>query len=235
LKTIFYLIVTLLLEIAAFWIGGEVGKLQDRLKLTEAEILDLKILSTFGFSVQEINPVLYGNVVTAETERVQAEKQIERLRKTNRKKLPASETVTEVTRIRKETKEKEEQAKLTPSPAPVASRSFSFGFVPSNEPKQVQGEPKRVQNSEPKQVQKQPIETDIKPINRGSKRKTVTPDTGIKGATANRYRALKKAVIKGEVRPTKRGIKGFKFGGRGMGDLTAKKYREALISEGVIS
>ena len=235
LKTIFYLIVTLLLEVAAFWIGGEVGKLQNRLKLTEAEILDLKIRSTFGFSVKEINPVLFSNVVTAETERVQAEKQIEKLRKTNRKKLPASETVTEVKRIRKQVKEKEEQAKLNHSPAPTSQHSFSFGFVPNNEPKQVQSEPKRVQNSEPKQVQKQPLKPDIKPIRKGSTRKTVTPDTGITGATANRYRALKKAVIKGEVRPTKRGIKGFKFGGRGMGDLTAKKYREALIKEGIIS
>ena len=174
-------------------------------------------------------------MVTAETERVQAEKQIEKLRQTNRKKLPASETVTEVKRIRKEVKEKEEQAKVNPSPAPVAGSSFSFGFVPNSEPKQVQSEPKRVQNSEPKKVQKQPIEVDIKPISRGSKRKKVTPDTGIQGATANRYRALKKAVIKGEVRPTKRGIKGFKFGGRGMGDSTAKKYREALINEGVIN
>ena len=243
LKSLFFLLVTLLLEIGAYWIGGRVEELKQTLELTEAEILDLKLISMYGVSMNELNAGLFANVVQAQIDHIEAEKQIELIRKTSRKKLPVGKAVEQIKQLKNGSHKKQDQAKQpphpTPKPPPQNPRNFSFGFLPhtkpKSEPKKVQSEPKQVQKYEPKEVQKQPVNLDSKPILRGSKRKTVTPDTGTTGKTANRYRALKKAVQNGKIKPTKRGIKGFKFGGRGMGDSTAKKYREALIKEGVIS
>ncbi len=236
LKSLFFLLVTLLLEIGAYWIGGRVEELKQTLELTEAEILDLKLISMYGVSMNELNAGLFANVVQAQIDHIEAEKQIEMIRKTSRKKLPVGKAVEQIKQLKNGSQKKQEKAKQPPRPTakstPKNPRNFSSGFLPQTEPK---SEPEQVQDYEPKEVQKQPINLDTKPILRGSKRKTVTPDTGTTGKTANRYRALKKAVQHGKIKPTKRGIKGFKFGGRGMGDSTAKKYREALIKEGVIS
>ena len=68
----------------------------------------------------------------------------------------------------------------------------------------------------------------------GLKRASLTPDTGTTGETSNRYNAIKRAIKKGEIKPTLRAIKSFKMDGVGVGDKTAQKFRKALIRDGII-
>jgi hypothetical protein len=107
LKTIFFLLITLLLESSAFWIGGKVEELRNTLELTEAEILDLKLKSMYGVTMSEINAGLFANVVQAQIDHIEAEKQIEIIRKTSRKKLPVGEAVTQIKQIQKQSQEKQ--------------------------------------------------------------------------------------------------------------------------------
>jgi hypothetical protein len=100
------------------------------------------------------------------------------------------------------------------------------------------GAPKqgKLTQSAPKQVQtKSAPQIDIASSGTGSKRGKETADTGITGANAQRYNAVKEAIKKGGLKGTYRGIKAFKFGGRGIGDSTVKHYMEALRKEGVIA
>jgi len=249
LKSIFYLLVTILLEVSAFWIGGQVEQLKQHLELTELEILDLKIVSTFGVSMRDINAELFTNVLRAENDRIEAERQIEEIRKTSRQKLPAEQAAEQVKRLRNESKEKQKEA-IQPHPTPNLppqnslneitenTPSLGFGFLSNIAPKQVQSAPKKVQGAERGAPKKGRLETapnvDIVGKGAGGKRKKETADTGTSGKNANRYKALKKAIEAGKVRPSYRGIKAFKYGGRGMGASTVKIYMEALKKEGII-
>ena len=276
LKTIFFLLITLLLESAAFWIGGKVEELRNMLELTEAEILDLKLKSMYGVTMSELNAGLFANVLQAQIDQVEAEKQIEIIRKTSRKKLPVGEAITKIKQIQKQSHDTTDQAKqknealkksegkpeqpprpsldFAPTTAPTITAifkpapinivpkqvqkkrpCFGFGFLPSGTrstvPKQVQGTGESV----PKQVHPENVPNRTTTGGgTGAKRKKETPDTGTLGANAHRYRAVIKSVKNGGTKPTHRGIKGFKYGGRGMGDDTARIYKKALERDGVI-
>lgn len=237
LKSIFYLIVTLLLEVTAYWIGGQVEELKDRLNLTEAEILDIRNKAVFGVSMRDFNQAIFDNVVVAQTDQQEAEKEIEKLRKTNRKKLPASETAQQVKRLRTDSQQQQKTAKQPPRPAPEnvplqaqeKTPKITFGFVPNSVPKKAQEKGDYV----PKQAQSRGTKKPLK-INH-NKRHSITADTGTTGTNSKRYQALKNQIVTGKIKPTFRAIQGFKYGDRGMGRGTAEKYRKALIEEGIIS
>lgn len=246
IKIVFYLLVSLLLEITAYWLGGQVEQERQRKKMTEAELLDMKNKAVFGLSVKELQEALFHRVNQALIDRQEAEQEIKRLRqerthKTEKTPLPAPDIAKETQQLRQDTEVQLKQAQVQPSEPFTGSANSLLSLAknePLDEPKQVQNdpmsEPKQVQLSlknEPKKVHKA---KQNKPKQVQQKRQTTTPDTGITGANSQRYQALKKAIQAGQVQPTKRGIKGFKYGGRGMGDATASKYRMALVKEGVI-
>jgi hypothetical protein len=112
-----------------------------------------------------------------------------------------------------------------------------LSFIPKPAPINIV--PKQVQEN-PDTVPKKVHQKNVPPRTRtgggtGTPRKKETPDTGTQGKNAHRYRALIEAVKSGEIQATHRGIKGFKYGGRGMGDDTAKIYRKALIKDKIIT
>lgn len=263
LKSIFYLIVTLLLEVTAYWIGGQVEQLKDRLNLTEAEILDIRNKAVFGVSMRDFNQAIFDNVVVAQTDQQEAEKEIEKLRKTNRKKLPASETAQQVKRLRTDSQQQQKIAKQPPRPAssftpqnslniahtqaiyqPKKAGDFPFGFIPRKQSKKAIGNSlKRRKNS----LNRLDSDSSLTASNKAEAtmrktRKTDTPDTGTRGETAQRYRALKKHIKKEiEAERKKKNkvtisyIRTFKYGTKKVGYPTAKKYHEALKEEGIIS
>jgi len=262
LKSLFYLLVTVLLEIAAFWIGGKVEELKNIIYLTEAEILDLKLKAFYGVTMAELNSGIFAGVVQAQINEIEAEKQIEQIRKVSRQKLPANEAVQQIEEIKNQSEKEKEKAKqqhtenATQPPRPTFAQiepdfqpkdlnitpktcpSFGFGFLSNIAPKKEQSAPKQGQGAErgaPKKGQlKSTPKVDITSGGAGGRRKKETPDTGTSGKNSNRYKALKKAIGTGEVRPSYRGIKAFKYGGRGMGASTVKIYMEALKEEGII-
>jgi len=213
IKTIFYLLVTILLEVSAFWIGGQVEKLEETLELTEAEILDRRNKAVFGMSMRDFDQEVFERVVLSQLDQQQAERAIEALRKANRKKIPALEASSQIKEIRAETQHSLEVAKQA---QPTVTG------VPEQAQAQAENVPKKAQPTGTKKRLK-------------NKREAVTADTGTEGENSKRYQALKSGIVKGEVKPTFRAIQGFKYGGRGMGRGTAEKYREALEREGVIS
>lgn len=242
IKTLFYLLVTILLEISAFWIGGQVQELKNLLHLTEVELLDLKNQEIFGFSMREVQRDLFERVKRSQQDVVEAEKEVSHIRKTrkdpvNRQTLTVGEAgkMAKETRQQADTNQIEARAEYSP-PLPSENGKIPFGFVPHDTvPKQVQSVPKQVQNV-PKKVQ--PKSVSIGSTiggGTGAKRKQETPDTGTRGTNAHRYNALLESIKKGGTKTTHRGIKAFKYGGRGMGDSTAKIYKKALKRDGIIS
>ncbi len=84
IKMLFYLLVTILLEVAAFWIGGQVETMKHQLHLTEAELLDMKNLAVFGFSMKDMQRGLFDRVNRAEQDSIEAEKEVQKIRKTRK-------------------------------------------------------------------------------------------------------------------------------------------------------
>ena len=109
LKTGFYLMVTLLLEYAAFFFGGKVEEIRNRLNMTRAQLLDLQNAEVFGISVAQISNATYQNVLQAENDQIEAESEVKKLRKKREK--PAYATAENVESIRAESKQKLNNAK----------------------------------------------------------------------------------------------------------------------------
>lgn len=76
----FFLAVTLLLEISAYYIGGEIQQFKNFLNLTEAELLDIQNISMFGISMQDINRDNFARVTDALKDRQLADQRIVELR-----------------------------------------------------------------------------------------------------------------------------------------------------------
>jgi len=76
----FFLSVTLLLEISAYYIGGEIGEFKNFLRLTEAELLDIKNMSMFGVSMMSINRDNFARIVDAMRDQKEANKMIFNMR-----------------------------------------------------------------------------------------------------------------------------------------------------------
>jgi len=77
----FFLAVTILLEISAYWIGGEVEQYKNHLHLTEAELQDLRNVELFGVSFREIQQNTFKQVIDAQLDQKQADQEIMNLRK----------------------------------------------------------------------------------------------------------------------------------------------------------
>ena len=80
LKTIFYLAVTLLLEFAAWFLGGEVEKINNQLTMSKAQILDAQNMDMFGVSVASVNQFAYADTLRFETEQQLANEELEQVR-----------------------------------------------------------------------------------------------------------------------------------------------------------
>ena len=123
---LFYLFVTILLEVAAFWIGGEVEKIKQHMKLTEAELLDMKNQELFGFSVRDVQRDLFDRVRRSQQDAIDAEYEVQQIRRTRKdedsgKQLPSGEVAANVNQKRYEADESQLQAKQEPvkSASPV--------------------------------------------------------------------------------------------------------------------
>ena len=77
----FFLSVTILLEVSAYWIGGEVEQYKNHLHLTEAELQDLRNVELFGVSFREIQQNTFKQVMDAQLDQKQADNEIMKLRK----------------------------------------------------------------------------------------------------------------------------------------------------------
>jgi hypothetical protein len=69
----FFLAVTLLLEISAFYIGGEIQEFKNFLYLTEAELLDIQNMTTFGISFRQIERDKFSRVMDAMRDQTEAD------------------------------------------------------------------------------------------------------------------------------------------------------------------
>ena len=126
LKTGFYLLVTLLLEFAAFVFGGRVEEIKNRLNMTRAQLLDMQNMEVFGVSIAEISRGVYQNVLQAENEQIEADKEVQKLRQDRTE--PAGTRAENIQTIRSESHAKTNQAK-----APYSENKNSFmGFVDTN-------------------------------------------------------------------------------------------------------
>lgn len=260
LKMVFYLAVTTLLEWAAWFLGGEVSKIENILRTTKKQRLEQQNKKVFGSTFEAV----------AETEKTGATALLSNIENTYILFVNGIEKKFEKTAISAQffinsLMSHLEQNNLLEKYAGVEFRAvnkankedFAVYKVnrptlknqPKNEPQKIEpNEPKQVQktvNLEPKQGQKVEGQSEPKPVIegqgagtrgqvQGSKRKSSTPDTGTTGDTSHRYNTLKKAIEDGTTKGTIRAIKGFKIDGVGVGDSTAKKFRLALIDDGVI-
>ena len=100
LKTIFYLAVTLLLEFAAWFLGGEVEKINNQLTMTKAQLLDAQNMDTFGVSVASVNQFAYADSLRFEAEQRTANEELEQLR--HNQLLVAAQHAKETQKIRAE-------------------------------------------------------------------------------------------------------------------------------------
>ena len=104
LKSVFYLLVTLLLEFAAFFFGGKVEELKNRLNMTRAQLLDIQNMEVFGVSVAQISNATYQNVLQAEHDQIEADGEVKKLRKERTE--PAYATAESVQTIRAKSNQK---------------------------------------------------------------------------------------------------------------------------------
>ena len=79
-KTIFYLAVTLLLEFSAWFLGGEVEKINNQLTMTKAQILDAQNMDMFGVSIASVNQFAYADTLRFEAEQKVANKELAHIR-----------------------------------------------------------------------------------------------------------------------------------------------------------
>lgn len=111
----FFLAVTLLLEISAFYVGGEIQEFKNFLNLTEAELLDIQNQSMFGVSVQTIMRDQFASITDAMRDQKDADTLIMqmRLNKTNEQGtlISSGEVSKNIRSIRKNLADGHRQAK----------------------------------------------------------------------------------------------------------------------------
>ena len=76
----FFLAVTLLLEISAYYIGGEIQEFKNFLNLTEAELLDIQNMSMFGVSMRAISRDNFARIADAMRDQKEADHLIMKMR-----------------------------------------------------------------------------------------------------------------------------------------------------------
>jgi len=293
LKMVFYLFVTVFLEYAAWFLGGEIEKIENYLRSSKKERLEQMNKAIFGATYEEITQpkkeetallsnlenvyflLVNGKKKGGEKMAISAQKFIDSLViHLEKNHLIEKYAGVEFKAVNK--------ADNTDFAIYKVNRPTLKNEPQKNEPKQVQNqekvEPKEVQGSQVQEVQNttkldtagegagsqvqiyrfkrfnttglqaQEVQSSgsekVLKSSTGSKvsgtesaglkRASLTPDTGTTGETSNRYNAIKRAIKKGEIKPTLRAIKSFKMDGVGVGDKTAQKFRKALIRDGII-
>ena len=114
----FFLAVTLLLEISAYYIGGEIQEFKNFLNLTEAELLDIQNISMFGVSMQAIQRDNFAKVTDALKDRKLADQRIIELRASrtgeNGEQLSSGNVSQQVRDERAVQEDNHRQARVTP-------------------------------------------------------------------------------------------------------------------------
>ncbi len=111
----FFLAVTLLLEISAFYIGGEIQEFKNFLHLTEAELLDIQNMTMFGVSFRQIDRDKFSRIMDAMRDQKEADALIINMRANrtdvNGSSVSAGETAHNVRNVRTETENNHRQAR----------------------------------------------------------------------------------------------------------------------------
>ena len=121
LKTIFYLAVTLLLEFAAWFLGGEVEKINNQLTMTKAQLLDAQNMDMFGVSVASVNQFAYADSLRFEAEQQAANEELERVRQ--------NQLLAKAERMKKDKEIQAEIAAYHSETTPTERKKHNMGFV----------------------------------------------------------------------------------------------------------
>jgi len=125
LKTLFYLAVTLLLEFAAWFLGGEVEKINNQLTMTKAQLLDAQNMDTFGVSVASVNQFAYADSLRFEAEQRVANEELELIEQ--RQLLAATQRAKKTNDIRAELETYQAEPPLT------ETKKQRMGFVDTDQ------------------------------------------------------------------------------------------------------
>ena len=244
LKMVFYLFVTVFLEYAAWFLGGEIEKIENYLRTSDKERLEQMNKATFGASYEEVTQpkneqtALLSNLENAYFLLVNGKK------KGGEKMAISAQKFLDSLASHLEKNQLIERYAGVEFKAINKADSTDFAIYKVNRPT-LKNQP---ENSVPQEEQERgtteernAVELDRAGIGTrgtaGTKRKERTggtPDTGTKGENSHRYIAIKKAIKTGELKGTIAGIKGFKIEGVGCGTKIAQKFRRKLIEEKII-
>lgn len=244
LKMFFYLLVTLFLEYAAWFLGGEIEKINDYLRLNARQRLDKQNRQFYGVSLEETAPIKNNQTALPSSLENTYVVLINGTKKGEKKGVSAQKILDLVLNYleRKELLDVYTEAKIkvinTRNKADFASHKINSPTLENAPVKIAPDAPKEVQNTArtaPKEAQ---AKNAPKPITTGqgagAVTRTSTPDTGTTGDTAHRYNAIKDAVKDGKIKATLRAIRGYKIDGVGCGDKISKEFKTQLIKDGVI-
>ncbi len=252
LKMLFYLFVTVFLEYAAWFLGGEIEKIENYIRTSEKERLEQMNRATFGSSYEEVaqpknkQTALLSTIENTYFLLVDGKKKgVEKMAISAQKFIDSLATHLEKNQLIERYAGVEFKAINKADSTDFAVYKVARPTL-KNQPKN--SVPKQEQEREktgfvPKQErgteeERNPVEPDR--VGRGAggtagtKRKEGTPDTGTEGENAHRYIAIKEAIKTGEIKGTIAGIKGFKIEGVGCGTKIAQKFRRKLIEENII-
>ena len=255
LKMVFYLFVTVFLEYAAWFLGGEIEKIENYLRTSNKERLEQMNKATFGASYEEVTQpkneqtALLSNLENAYFLLVNGKK------KGGEKMAISAQKFLDSLASHLEKNQLIERYAGVEFKAINKADSTDFAIYKVNRPTLKNQPENSVPQEEqerkkagfiPKQERGTTEERNAVELDRaelgtrgtaGTKRKERTggtPDTGTKGENAHRYIAIKKAIKTGELKGTIAGIKGFKIEGVGCGTKIAQKFRRKLIEEKII-
>ena len=252
LKTLFYLSVTLLLEFGAWFLGGEVEKLERALNWSKKQFLDHEIKKVYGDQASfilgnnsppalenhtlENNYLIFANgkqktekmgvsaeaIINSILEHLKTQNLIEKYAGVELKAINASDkkdrysyTINRPTLTKKNT---------------AIPNFLKTSKSPLSSPKK--GNPPAILS--PKQGKEKNLPLNKTKGGSRGKRGKETADTGIEGENSQRYQAIKKAILAGEIEGKYQEVKDFIYGGVGMGSGIATKYRKALKKEKII-
>ena len=155
LKTIFYLAVTLLLEFAAWFLGGEVEKINNQLTMTKAQLLDAQNMDMFGVSVASVNQFAYADTLRFEAEQQAANAELEQIR--HNQLLATAERMKKNQAIQAELDAYQSQT------TPVENKKHKLGFVDTDQKSMLflrHKNPIRVDKSTREQQMDKSVDTD---------------------------------------------------------------------------
>ena len=128
LKTIFYLAVTLLLEFAAWFLGGEVEKINNQLTMTKAQLLDAQNMDMFGVSVASVNQFAYADTLQFEEQ--------QRIANEERELARHNQLLASAQRMEKHKTMQDKQDLYQSDPVQAVKKKQNMGFVNTDENEQ---------------------------------------------------------------------------------------------------